>query len=1135
MSTSGPGATATHSDRRCLDRRCGSVTPLCPQLVVSESGRGYSPEIMSRTPGSGTEASGRPPLLARLRVGTKLMVLVLIPVLVLLGLTVASAASDSHRATQLRAFQAKAQVSIATVRLIDALANERAATVKLRLQPSAQTQDTLNSAHRATDDALAKVPPSVAAAPLPIKAPGTDAVNKQLPIARSLADSGVLPVQQSGTYYSVLIRGLLETVGSRLAGPPTLASERAANAYFALLETNEAAAHEQIDLAILFSTPKQDRSLLTVTTKGLEASELDTFNANASGTLRSALNAVLSSPAGVQVQQLRNEITSNPQNVLTGTTSPAEWWAVSGSRLAHLYHVQTAAANELVATNSQGLGAVRTAALRSAALLLAVLGVVLVVALAIRRSISRPLEELSVSARGLSRGDFDVDIQYAGRDEIGDVAAAFRDLRVTTDELAHETGAMNTAVVEDRLDYRVGNHAFEGTWARIVVGMNEVMAAFEESHGRRRQAEGQLEDFFDLSPDLLCIAGDDGYFKRVSQAAEVILGYSTEELLSRPLVEFIHPDDRADILGNPDLSAGKDFDHFKNRYIRSDGSECWLEWNARAAPEEGLRYVVGRDVTDIRRVLDEQAALRRVATLVAEAAPPATIFTSVAEEVVQLLDVEVSALWRYLADGAGEIVAQWSEGGQGLPVGLRVERIEGSLTDIVHKTRRPARVDRYTDDTGVAAREIGIQSSVGVPIIVEGELWGLMAIVSTSTEPPPPGTEERLAAFTELVATAVANAQARQELRSIADEQAALGRVATLVAQGEAPAGVFGAVAEQVGKLLGTDDALVARFEPDESVTIVASWAAKGEPLAVGFRRHIAPGEGVTPLIRQTGLPARIDSQTDYYEWLGVDSAVAAPITVEGRLWGLVGVALRGPKAAPADTEDRLAVFTGLVATAIANAESRTQLVESRARIVAASDEARRRIERDLHDGAQQRLVSLALQLRKVQGDMPPGTAARLDAVGVGLSEALDELGELARGIHPPILAERGLGPAVKGLARRSAIPVEVTVRTAARLPEPIEIAAYYVVSEALTNASKHANATAVMVTIEADADVLRVTVRDNGVGGADFTHGTGLIGLKDRVEALNGHILLDSDPGAGTKLSVEIPIPVTKVSTASD
>ena len=210
------------------------------------------------------------------------------------------------------------------------------------------------------------------------------------------------------------------------------------------------------------------------------------------------------------------------------------------------------------------------------------------------------------------------------------------------------------------------------------------------------------------------------------------------------------------------------------------------------------------------------------------------------------------------------------------------------MTATVRETGRPARVDRYTEAAGGAAREIGIRSAVGVPITVEGELWGLIAVVSTSEEPPPPGTEERLAGFTELVATAIANAQARVELRTIADEQAALGRVATLVAQGEAPAGVFAAVAEEVGRLLKTDDALVVRFEPDESVTIVASWTATGEPLPVGDRRHVEPGDGVTPLVRETGRPARIDSQTGYYSELGLESAVAAPITVEGRIWGVV-------------------------------------------------------------------------------------------------------------------------------------------------------------------------------------------------------------------------------------------------------
>ncbi len=539
---------------------------------------------------------------------------------------------------------------------------------------------------------------------------------------------------------------------------------------------------------------------------------------------------------------------------------------------------------------------------------------------------------------------------------------------------------------------------------------------------------------------------------------------------------------------------------------------------------------------DARSVADEQSALRRVATLVAQGAPPSTVFSSVAEEVGRLLAVDGAAVRRYLADGSGEIIAAWSQRAEVIPVGLRAEPVRGTVTATVRETRRPARVDRYSDDAGAAAREIGIRSTVGVPITVEGELWGLIAVVSTSEEPPPPGTEERLAGFTELVATAIANAQAREELRTIADEQAALGRVATLVAQGEAPAVVFAAVAEQVGHLLNTDDALVARFEPDESVTIVASWAATGEPLPVGHRRHVEPGDGVTPQVRETGRPARIDSQTGYYSELGVESAVAAPITVEGRIWGVVGVALRGSNPAPPETEKRLAAFTGLVATAIANAESRSQLVASRARIVAAADLARRRIERDLHDGAQQRLVTLALQLRMAQAVMPPDLAAQLDTIAAGLNGALDELRELARGVHPPILTEGGLEAALKVLARRSAVPVEVALRTARRLPEPVEIAAYYVVSEALTNAAKHAHATAITVTIEADAEdhLLWIEVRDDGVGGADFTQGTGLVGLKDRVEALGGRIFLDSPPGAGTRLRAELPIPTTKDSVPS-
>jgi signal transduction histidine kinase len=230
----------------------------------------------------------------------------------------------------------------------------------------------------------------------------------------------------------------------------------------------------------------------------------------------------------------------------------------------------------------------------------------------------------------------------------------------------------------------------------------------------------------------------------------------------------------------------------------------------------------------------------------------------------------------------------------------------------------------------------------------------------------------------------------------------------------------------------------------------------------------------------------------------------------------------------PAGTEARLAGFCELAGTAIANAEAKAALTASRARIVAACDATRRRIERNLHDGAQQRLVSLALDLRAAEAALPPetgGVAHQLDEVAAGLDDVLGELREIGHGLHPAILAESGLGPALKMLARRSAVPVRLGVQVEGRLPEPVESAAYYIVAEALTNAAKHAQATAADVRVTARDGVLHVRVRDNGRGGADFGHGSGLLGLKDRAEALGGRLRLDSPVGAGTALETELPL----------
>jgi signal transduction histidine kinase len=230
----------------------------------------------------------------------------------------------------------------------------------------------------------------------------------------------------------------------------------------------------------------------------------------------------------------------------------------------------------------------------------------------------------------------------------------------------------------------------------------------------------------------------------------------------------------------------------------------------------------------------------------------------------------------------------------------------------------------------------------------------------------------------------------------------------------------------------------------------------------------------------------------------------------------------------PAGTEARLAGFTELAATAIANAEAQAELAASRARIVATADATRRRIERNLHDGAQQHLVSLALQLRAVQSAVPSGAGElvrQLDRVATGLAEVLEELRETALGLHPAILAECGLRSALKALARRSAVPVRLDVRVEGRLAEPVETAAYYVVAEALTNAAKHAHATAAEVQVAAAEGVLHVRVRDDGCGGADVTRGSGLTGLKDRAEALGGRLTLHSPPGEGTTIQLQLPV----------
>src|SRR5882757_3719112 len=365
--------------------------------------------------------------------------------------------------------------------------------------------------------------------------------------------------------------------------------------------------------------------------------------------------------------------------------------------------------------------------------------------------------------------------------------------------------------------------------------------------------------------------------------------------------------------------------------------------------------------TRLRQLADEQAALRRVATLVARGAPADELFAAVPQQAGQLLQADQTTMIRYGSDGTSTVVAGWRRTGEPVPpVGDR-QRLGGkNLTTIIRRTRRPARIDSYADASGgpaVAARQAGFRAAAGAPVIVHGRLWGAMIAWTVDEHPLPLDTEARLASFTELVATAIANAQAGQELRGLADTQAALRRLATLVARGEPPEAVFAATTGEALRYFGGGTARMIRYEPDGTATLVANEGTTGPHVRVGERWQGYPPDGLTATVRRTGQAARVDDYRDVpggepYLREGLRSAVALPVHVNGRLWGMIAVG-SGHGSLPPGTEQRMSEFTSLVATAVANAQTRAELITSRARIVAASDEARRRIERNLHDGAQ--------------------------------------------------------------------------------------------------------------------------------------------------------------------------------------
>ena len=653
----------------------------------------------------------------------------------------------------------------------------------------------------------------------------------------------------------------------------------------------------------------------------------------------------------------------------------------------------------------------------------------------------------------------------------------------------------------------------------------------------------------ELAPDGILVGDAHGHIMMVNRQVEELFGYRRETLIGAPVETLLparlrnaHEAHRANYATAPTVRPMGTGRKLFGR--RANGSEFPIEVSLSPAPTDHgvVTVVVIRDMTEHRAIADEQAALRRTATLVAQGAPPEELFAAVTEEVGRLLDGDFTGMSRYNGDGTATIAGQWTRTDSRAPmeIGERFDLGGQNVTTQVFETGRPARVDNYGDVSGLwadAARAWGLGSCVGVPIRVEARVWGVMSVGYTHAEPLPPDTEARLTGFSDLVATAIANAEVRVELRRFAEEQAALRRVATLVAQGAPPAMVFAAVTEEVGRVLSADYTAMSRYEPDGAVTVMGAWNSTGSGLAVpvGGRVELG-GRNATTQVFETGRPARIDhtapdatgAPADLARSFGSRETVGVPINVEGRLWGVMNVFSTHEEPLHASTETRLAAFTELTATAIANADAQAALTASRARIVAATDATRRRIERNLHDGAQQRLVSLALQLRTAQAMVPPDAgelAAQLDRAANAVNDALDDVREIAHGIHPKVLARGGLRPALKTLVSRASVPVRLDVRVDERLPEQVELAAYYVVSEALTNAAKHASASEIDVDVEVDQGALRVEVRDNGQGGATFAYGTGLLGLKDRVDAVGGQLSLHSPRGAGTTLAIALPL----------
>jgi signal transduction histidine kinase len=526
-----------------------------------------------------------------------------------------------------------------------------------------------------------------------------------------------------------------------------------------------------------------------------------------------------------------------------------------------------------------------------------------------------------------------------------------------------------------------------------------------------------------------------------------------------------------------------------------------------------------RSPAELERVAEEQAALRRVATLVARGATERELAEAVSRELGHLFGADAANTLRWEGETIRVIGDWYAEGetaaGRVMPFG------GDTITARVVQSAAPARLNSAGDlQTEFAKRrwaELGLQASIGAPIWVDGRIWGVVTASRTERGNPfPPNAEDQLGDFTALIAQSIVNAEARRETAELVAEQSALRRIATLVAAGRPQGEVLDAVNSEVASIFGaTKVTLVRWLGVQDEVVVVASWSDGSTwPLEPGSLYH--PGhESAMITVLETGFASRSEDPSR-------EHVIAAPVIIKASLLGALAASRLGTDPFPPGAEIRLRSFADLAAQSIANEQAQAELRASRARIVRTADETRERFERNLHDGAQQRLVSVSGVLRLATAKLPaaPDDArALVVSASEELTQALEELRDLARGLHPAVLTKHGLEPALEALASRAPLPVTVVNELGGRLPPAVEAAVYYVVAESLTNVAKYASASRVNVLATCTDGLVRVEVADDGVGGADVGRGSGLRGLADRIEALGGRFGIESAPGEGTRV----------------